>query len=117
MAVGGIVWYSKMSDTYQPKTKGELMKIINDILQELHDSATSVDPETKTVTILANTWSKEDILGYIEDCCSVYNNKNEFWRCSIEEGKGENEYEFYMTHRYDDDDFCWQEENYPTDPI
>lgn len=93
---------------YSPKTKKELMQIINDILQKLHKEAMD-DNEliaNETITILGD---KDVIFDYSSSVCETYNNKNDLWHCNVTE-KQDNMYEFYVYQVSNSDDFCWQEE-------
>ena len=101
-----------MSHPKHPKTKGELMSIINEILQETHEAAQGNCERTEEceVAILGNP---EVIMAYGDSVCGIYNNKNELWKCSIEKSDAPERYTFYVYHVDDSDDFCWQEENYP----
>ena len=101
-----------MSHPNHPKTKGELMDIINQILQETHEDAQD-DYEKTAECEIAILGNPESIMAYAEDVCEIYNSKNEIWKCSIKKSDAPERYTFYVYHVSDSDDFCWQEEDSP----
>lgn len=102
--------------TYEPKTKGDLMQVINEVLNRLWDDATSHDRATETVVI---TGDPKKLRSYIENVCDKYNEENKFWYCELEcvdDEKKSDTYTFYVAERHCFDNYE-QEEHSPNDPI
>ena len=67
-----------------PKTRGELNKYINKILSDLLEEAKGTGEHYADITV-AIKGDGEFIHCYIKDMCDKYNDKNDIWKCCVDE--------------------------------
>jgi hypothetical protein len=96
-------------NTYEPKTKKELLEIMSNLFQKLHGEAQE-DNERCANEVITLVGDKDVILDYAEFVCHRYNDKNEIWHCSVHCINEQDKYDFAVYHVSDDDDFCWLED-------